>query len=102
MILRGLLPAGTAATTGTAPAAAGTTPAATALEAATASSATFRTRARFVDVDRAAAQLGSIQSRDRGLRLIRIRHFNEGEPAGLTCFPVIDDGNAFDSSILGE
>lgn len=104
MIVRRMLPAGAAtAAAGAAPAAtaAGTTAAAPSLEAATAArAATFGTRTGFVHVNGAPTQLSSIQSRDCGLRFIGVRHFDEGESARLTGFPVIDDGNVIDCPIL--
>ena len=90
---------------GAAPAAtaAGTTATTPALEAATAArAATFGTRTGFIHVNGAPPQFRSIQSRDRGFRFIGVRHFDEGESARLTGFPVIDDGNAIDCPILGK
>lgn len=103
MIARNRLPARAAApaAAGAAPAAAGTTTATPPLEAATAArAATFGTRTGFIHVNGAPPQFSSIQSRDGGFRFIGVRHFDEGESARLTGFPVIDNGNAIDCPIL--
>ena len=63
---------------------------------------TARLRASFVHIEGAAIQFGSIQLRNSLLRVLRIGHFDESEPAGLTGVPVRDDIDLFDIAELGK
>jgi hypothetical protein len=70
--------------------------------AATAGSAAIRTGTRFIDIDGPAAQFRAIQRGDGRFGLVGIRHFDEGKPAGLARFPVIDDGHVIHGAVLGK
>jgi hypothetical protein len=63
---------------------------------------TGRFRARFVHVEGAAIQLGSIQLSDGRLRLLRVGHFYKGKAAGLTGVSVRDDIDPFNVAELGK
>src|ERR1700683_980341 len=53
----------------------------------------------FVDLQRAAANFGSIQRRDRLVGLRRIGHLNKGEAAGASGFAVRDNAAALDCAM---
>jgi hypothetical protein len=61
-----------------------------------------RFRARFVHVEGAAIQFGSVQLSDGRLRFLRVGHFYEGEAAGLAGVPVRDDIHSFNVAELGK
>jgi hypothetical protein len=86
--------ASTATAAGTSTAAAGTS--ATARSAGT---ATIGLGARFVDIQRAAAKLFSIQSRDGLLGFRRVGHFYEGKSAGAAGVPIGYHADLIDFSV---
>jgi hypothetical protein len=109
--LVGLLPAiaATAATTtavaATAAAATVETTAAAGTTATTAAAETTGagfTRASFVHVQRPALQFAAVHRRHRIARLIRIRHFDEREPTGLSGFPVPHYAHFFHGAEFGK
>jgi hypothetical protein len=77
-------------------------PVATTAKPSPATTPTGRFRARFVHVEGAAIQFGSIQLSDGRLRVLRVGHFYEGKAAGLTGVPVRDDIDSFNVAELGK
>lgn len=98
------LPAGAA----TAAAAAATTTATTTAAAATtettttATATTSRLGASFVDVHGASVEFRSVQLRNGGFRFPPVRHFDEGEAAGLARVTIGYDVDAFHGTVLSK
>jgi len=88
--------AATAAATATAAARATTTT----TEATATAAATGRLRPSFVDVHRTAVEFRTVQLGNCSLGGASIRHFDEGEAAGLTGIPVRDDIHTLDIAVL--
>jgi hypothetical protein len=63
---------------------------------------TARFRARFVYIEGAAIQLGSIQLSDGLLRVLRVGHFDECKTSGLAGVPVRNDIDSFNVAELGK
>jgi hypothetical protein len=63
-------------------------------------SATSRLGTSFVDVQRPAVHLGSIQLCDGRIRALLIRHLHEGEATRLASVPIRNNVDPFDSAEL--
>ena len=87
---QGLVAIPTAATTTAVSAAAATT---IATAATTAASATLDFGTRFIDVERASANLRAIQGRDGFFSVFPTRHFDEAKTARAPCVPVRHDAD---------
>src|SRR5581483_8647998 len=83
-------------------AAAGTIAPAAAAAARVAAAGALRLRARFVHVERAALELGSVQSVDRGLRFRSRLHLDEAETARIAAELVAQHGGARHAAISAE
>jgi len=57
---------------------------------------------RFIYVERSAVQFGAVQLRNGRLGCIRIRHFDEGEAAGLARVTIGHDTDALHTAESGE
>jgi hypothetical protein len=83
-----------------------TATAAAALSAATtttaAASGAFRLGARFVHVQRASADLRSVQSSDRFLSVFGARHLDETKAARTACVPVGEDADTIHLAVHFE
>ncbi len=93
--------AAVAAATAAVAAAAATAAVAAAAATAAAAAAAF-TRAGLVDDQGAAADVAAVDGRDRLLRLVFARHFDEAEAARLARVAVGDDLGAGDVACFGE
>jgi hypothetical protein len=73
------------------------------LEATTAAATAARTRLvlRLIDLEGATIEVGAVQRLHRTGR-IRIRHLDETEATGASSLTVVDQGYAFDRSMLRE
>src|SRR5215469_8600398 len=63
---------------------------------------TFSLRARLVNVERAASRVGAIQSRNRSIRLGRVRHLDESEAARTPGVAVRDQVHTIHLSVRLE
>src|SRR5579872_915218 len=57
---------------------------------------------RFVDLQRASAQFGSVQRRDCFIRFGGVSHFHEPEAPGSACLPVGNDADFFHCTVSLE
>jgi hypothetical protein len=88
-----------AATSTTSSIATAATPTATSVTAAAPATTTATPvafRACFVDGNRAAVDIGAVESFNRGMRLVVVAHRNEGESAWPTRVAICDHGDLFD------
>ena len=53
----------------------------------------------LIDVERATIQIGAVQSRDRPVRLSRVRHFDESKAAGTASIPVRHQTHTLHTSV---
>ena len=70
----------------------------TTVSAAAGSRSGFRSRAGFVNGNRAAVKLGPVKGFDCGARLVRVSDLNKTKTAGSTRVTVLDDGRPGDLS----
>ena len=88
----------TATTAAAATATVSTEPAA----AAATSTAALTLWTGFVYIHRPATEFGAVESGNRPVRFIRIRHFHESKTARTACFPICHDAHPFDSTVCFE
>lgn len=69
---------------------------------ATAGRSAIRLRTRFVNVERSAVQIASVERVDCGVSFRIIAHFDKGEPSGLPCFTVSDQIHPLDRAVWFE
>jgi hypothetical protein len=71
-----------------------------AAEAAATAAGAFRLRSRFIDVQRSAIQVHTVDGGNCPLALAIVCHFHEAKAASLTSVPVGDDVDTVNSSVV--